>query len=248
VHRYPNLLFYGRYIDDGIGVWVPDPDPDIDADSWLLFQTNTSYGRLEWEFTLRTSDINFLDLNLLIDDRKIVSSLYEKALNLYLYLPPHSAHAPGMIRGLISGMIYRIRALTSDSSAIIPAIKAFYQRLLARGYSIHVLTPLFTAALKPVLRATTKSRSPLFIHLPYHPRDPNSTVIQEVFRQTLLRPPEKIPLPLLRTRRGHPFQQERLIVAYHRHLNLGNMLSPRKLSDNGTRVSTILRDDATGCL
>lgn len=53
---------------------------------WLFYM-------LTWDLTKRTDEINFLDINNSIIDGIINTQLYKKALNLYLYLPPHSAHA-----------------------------------------------------------------------------------------------------------------------------------------------------------
>ena len=48
---------------------------------------------------------------LTIVNGKIVTGLYEKALNLYLYIPPHSAHPPGVLTGLVLGNAHRIYTL-----------------------------------------------------------------------------------------------------------------------------------------
>ena len=54
----------------------------------------------------------FLDLNLRIDtDGKVHSCIYEKDLNLYLYIVPHSCHSKGSIKGMIWGMVLRAKSL-----------------------------------------------------------------------------------------------------------------------------------------
>ena len=49
---------------------------------------------------------NFLDLTISINKyRKINTRTYQKAMNLYLYLPPTSAQPLSIMRGMIYGML-----------------------------------------------------------------------------------------------------------------------------------------------
>jgi hypothetical protein len=105
VHEYFTLLptfqdclaFYGCYIDDGIGIWICDPDPALDATLWESFQAHTGFGKLVWDVSDRASTVNFLDMTItLLPSSRIKTRLYEKPLNLHLYLSPHSAHPPGL--------------------------------------------------------------------------------------------------------------------------------------------------------
>jgi hypothetical protein len=36
-----NLAYYGRYSDNGLGIWICDPDPEIDSLCWDSFQQHT---------------------------------------------------------------------------------------------------------------------------------------------------------------------------------------------------------------
>ena len=50
------------------------------------------FGKLEWEFTKHSKIVDFLDLTISIKpNRNIKTKLFKKKLNLYLYIPPHSA-------------------------------------------------------------------------------------------------------------------------------------------------------------
>ena len=53
-----------------------------------------------------------------ISEDRITTSLYEKAMNIYLYIPPHSAHPLKMLTVLVSGNILRIHSLCSEQDDI----------------------------------------------------------------------------------------------------------------------------------
>lgn len=236
------LVFYRRYIDDGFGLWKPLPDPAADAARWSDFQKAfSSFGKLSWDFSTRSSSVDFLDLTVTITGGRVETCLYEKALNLYLYLPSHSAHPPGVLKGLIHGMLLRINRLTTNPDARIACIRKFYQRLRARGYSSSQLLPLFDAAssqteLRRPLPDTTVA-APIYLHLPFHPSDPSSKDLQRIFRSVLLEPPREPRLPCLKNQKNHSLGIERMVVAYHRPRNLGNVLTSRRLPNSTTSVS-----------
>ena len=54
-------------------------------------------------------------------------------MNLYLYIPPHSAHPPVVLTGLVSGNLLRIHSLYSERGDIARRMKEFNARLLVRG-------------------------------------------------------------------------------------------------------------------
>ena len=100
-----NLPYYRCYIDDVFRIWKHHPDPAINTMKWMAFQASMdSYGKLEWEFSHHTKRTHFLNLDLKFTPTGITTKLFEKKMNLYLYLPPHTAHPPGVLRGLIIGI------------------------------------------------------------------------------------------------------------------------------------------------
>ena len=84
------------------GIWKPSDNPN----AWENFKEHLPFGILEWEAEKRTTSANFLDLTISINKyRKINTRTYQKAMNLYLYLSPTSAHPPSVIYGMIYGML-----------------------------------------------------------------------------------------------------------------------------------------------
>ncbi len=150
-----------------------------------------------------------MDLRVKIVDDKIVTSLYAKPLALHLYLPPHSCHAPGVVSGLVFGNVLQIYQLCSLATDIKKELKLFLHRLLDHGYQLEQLTPLFQQAIdnvKAYLCRTaldhlrTKSRKEadarqcIYLHLPHHPANPASKVIQQLWYNQVATPPGKPPI------------------------------------------------------
>ena len=83
-----NLLYFRRFIDDMFIIWLRD-----DTDAWPKFCADVNnFGILTWEIEEPSTTVDFLDLTLTIDNGRITSRTFQKKMNLYLYLPPASAH------------------------------------------------------------------------------------------------------------------------------------------------------------
>ena len=122
LHTYcPELFFYKRFIDDVIGIWVPSS-----AECWHSFIADLSYGNLTWDVSQLSSQVHFMDLTITLQHQSISTTLFEKELNLYLYIPPHSAHPPGVLHGLVIGNIVRIYNLCSNQNEAHNHILQFY--------------------------------------------------------------------------------------------------------------------------
>jgi hypothetical protein len=111
ITSYPEIDIWRRFIDDGLSIWLTHPDPATDAQRWQSYQNdmNARFGGLQWTFSPRSNTIDFMDLTIVIQGSRVTTTLFEKAMNLHLYSPPHSAHPPGVLPGLVLGMIYRIQ-------------------------------------------------------------------------------------------------------------------------------------------
>jgi hypothetical protein len=251
---FPEIIAYGRLIDDGLGLWCPmeQNSDDEDCRRFELFQEQIqSFGILQWEFSDRTLSTEFLELELNIDKNGALSTrLYEKALNLYLYLPPHSAHPPGVLKGLIYGRIFQIFDLTMKETDRTDLVQALFRRLCARGYSAAWLRPLFYSSLHSVCAKTINQKNnerPIFAHIDYHPCDPPSSQLQQIFNRTIRQPKNERPINFLRNSSGHMMDFDRLIIAYHRPKNLRNLLAPRRFrTHSDAPVSAFISDETGG--
>ncbi len=253
-HHVP---FWKRYIDDGFGLWRHHPNPAEDKRLWEAFKADVdNFDGLRWDFVGPTTSINFMDITMTVESGKLTFTMYEKDLNLYLYIPPTSAHPPGNITGLIFGNILRIFQLCSCPNDIKTRMRVFFRRLRNCNYPPEVLIPLFEKAVenaKTYLRRTPaehawrkqltadSSKRRVFLHLPYHPNDPTSKEIQRLWRHHVMTPPGDTPLNELVNFRGSKLPVDRLTIAYSRAPNLGNLFSVRKIHKHkGLPVSSFI--------
>ena len=101
-----------------------DPDPSEDHRKLTAFKSlMQDYYGLEWIFEERSDIVNYINVTISICGDWIVTLLYEKSMNLHLYIPPHSAHSPGMLTGLVSVKILRIHSYWVDKDYINLCIK-----------------------------------------------------------------------------------------------------------------------------
>ena len=117
----------------------------------------------------------------------------------------------------------------------------FFKWLQARGYKSNQIKPL---SLKAIARAKNYSgrsatnnndHSAVIFHLPFHPNDPPSHKIQEAWRNSVASPRYHMPLPDMRNPKSkQKCNIQRMIIAYRRPMNIGNLLSHRNLNTNPT--------------
>jgi len=77
IPRYRNNLFYfRRFIDDIFIIWLRDS-----TDAWQNFCTDVNnFGILTWEIEEMSNTVNFLDLTLTINNGKVESKTFQKAM------------------------------------------------------------------------------------------------------------------------------------------------------------------------
>ena len=135
-----------------------------------------------------------MDLTISIQEYRITNTLFEKQLNLYLYIPPHAAHPQGVNNGIICGQIHLITNLCNEKDDHKSLIRKFCRRLIKRGYNRQNILPMFEKSiLHSKKKALTSVPSPpqklydqiktqqLFFHVIYHPDNVNSFELQRKF-------------------------------------------------------------------
>ena len=256
------LPFYKRYIDDAFGIWLHHPDPATDSALFQQFQADMNrFGKLQWTFTPFARSTSFLDFTIFFDDtNRLQTKLYEKEMNLYLYLPPHSSHPPGIFKAFIKGMIFRILRLTTRFEDQQASLQQLFYRLIRRGYDSSWLRSFILneipaiqlrLAAAPVIKslfeqyAETAAYTPrLFLHLTYHPQGPCRRRLQRLFRCIILHPADNnVPFAKLTNNKGKELEYNQLVVAYSCPANLHTLLFPRRFRSTPLiSPSKILKD------
>ena len=88
-----NLLLFVRQIDDIFGIWIEDVDH---PNAWEDFKRDLNYVcKLDWKTTPLSRKVDFLDITICLSPTgEITTRTFQKAMNLFVYIPPHSSHLP----------------------------------------------------------------------------------------------------------------------------------------------------------
>ena len=146
-----------------------------------------NWGKLKWTCTGFVTSLEFLDLTISIKDDEIHFKTFQKLLNLYLYIPPISAHSPDMIRGLIFGCLRCFHKHNTDIEDYYMMAKLLAQRLIARGWDWAFIRPIFSEAHNRITKNHTSNPrlinkpklQPLIVHSTYHPRGLNDRTFEK---------------------------------------------------------------------
>jgi hypothetical protein len=84
-----NLTFYKRFIDDVLGLWTIT-NTATNAATWAAFglQLKSELFKIEWIIQPLSTQVDFMDMTINIEEDKIVTTLFEKPSNFHLYTPP----------------------------------------------------------------------------------------------------------------------------------------------------------------
>ena len=255
-----NLLYYGRQIDDILLVWQ-DNDPSLPFSTF--FHDLNNLCNLKWTTSKLQTTVNFLDLTISIDPNThtIVTTSYHKPKHLFNYLPPHSAHAPGVLKSLIYGLFQTYYHQNTKHHDFLTNISKLHQRLLKRGHDHSIIKKLLidcanhiTSKLHhpishhilhpPKSHPSKPSDHQLFFHIKYHPRDISRQRIHNMF-ETICAAPDDNGDSLTHgyhNKHGCKVKFPKLTIAYSRPKNLRDHLCPTKLTTTDPSTGTTIPD------
>jgi hypothetical protein len=134
-------LLFKRFIDDIFAVFRTAAD----AKSFI-----EKYNTLHESITLthqRGKKVVFLDLTIEIETPhyyRFKTTIYQKAINKYLYLLPSSYHQPQIFSNFIFSELKRYRLYCSDDDDFINLKRDFHTRLMNRGFQPSYLIKYFS--------------------------------------------------------------------------------------------------------
>jgi hypothetical protein len=198
-----------------------------------------SWGSLKWVLQEPSNKVQFLDLDITLENPTIRVETYQKPMNLYLYLPPLSAHLPSCFKGLIFG---ELRCYWSQNSPenFKKLLSKFIQRLVDRGHTLQTLIPIISQAAMAIDQngqhhtAINKDDSnTLYIHWRYHPARIQRSDIRQIYNKTLQ---PHLPYDNMRVAISRPTNlQDRLtktVLTLPQNVNLHNLIN--EMSPSGT--------------
>jgi hypothetical protein len=135
-----------------LGIWIPAQHNN--KDTWDRFKTTLNgWGSLKWKIQDPSPQTQFLDLNLKMEGASISFKTFQKLMNLYMYIPPLSAHPSSCSNWQTEKVLD-----TKQSNQIPRMLLSFLCRLFDRGRSLQALTPLLTQV-TATLDSTTQNPS-----------------------------------------------------------------------------------------
>ena len=162
---------YFRFLDDLLLLLQLDP---AHAERWLAGLQNL-HEALKFTWSISTHEVPFLDVLVQVkpgfrQTGVFQTSVYQKSLNAYLYIPAHSGHTLKEKRGWVRGELIRYVRLSSTQAGFFETAALFFERLRARGYSADTLRPWFrevSYSERPRFlereRMDDRTRPPLFV-------------------------------------------------------------------------------------
>ena len=140
----PDPIIYRRMVDDIAAVVR-----DMTSALTLMNLVETSVDKcIKFEYQISKDKLIFLDLEIfktetLKQRSKLDTTLYQKPMNKYLFLPFQSAHPLSVFKSWITCYIQRIRVLCSIDEMFESHKEKFRNRLRRRGYPIKFLNQVF---------------------------------------------------------------------------------------------------------
>jgi len=184
------LRVHKRFIDDIFGVWV-----GTKSDFKKYVEDLNNFGILKWKASSLSKSVDFLDMTFSLEKNgRITTRTFQKENNPYLYIPPHSAHAPGVIKGTVFGVVRRYYEQNTYQQDYIFFTNLFFKRLLARGWDAMVIKPIFINAMERLQSENpsynnhlplSNIRDQLFIHITYHPCYTPRRIIRQIYEEEL---------------------------------------------------------------
>lgn len=227
------ILLYARFIDDGFLI-----QRQLPGNHACFVNDMNNFGpkgrRLTWDSSGPQRATVFLDLSLRIAaNGQLHVSTYIKPLNLHLYIPAFSAHAPSVNRGMIYGMLRRYWLQNTSKDDFTRLARDFYHHLQARGHDAEYLQQEFLRTADQLDKAEMPKSNRdsdgnlLFLHVQYHPFQISRKEIQSIFQRDCS--------DVLRTAKnerlddGERMKINRLIIAQSRATNLRDRLCRSRL-------------------
>jgi hypothetical protein len=230
---------HSRFIDDVFFIWIGPMDATWDQ----LVKDYDNFGILRWDISQPALSVNFLDLTLTLENGTIWTKTYQKENNPYLYIPPHSSHAPGMIHGIIYSIVRTYWLQNTRPKDFWHFTKLLLQRHVNQGWDPAFLRSVFVKTLQKLAKSNLSPNqvdgpsqdtsddpsSRIFFHMKFHPMDIPRRDVRKIYMKKC----------------DSVFKDEigieQLTIAYSNVKTIGNVVAKAQLyQESGKEVSKYL--------
>lgn len=126
----PELCLWARYIDDILLLWKGDEET---LHEFMATLNNNERG-IVLTYELSSVSIHFLDLEIAIVDRRIVTTTHFKPTDRNGYISTDSCHYSPWLESVPRGQLLRIRRNCSSTSDFMRQAQFLKERFVAKGY------------------------------------------------------------------------------------------------------------------
>lgn len=213
---YINPLDFFRFLDDIFFLWPGTIEQLKQYETFL----NSLIPDIRITLTYSDTEINFLDTTIFKHKDKdtitLQTKVYFKGTDTHQLLHSSSFHPKHTFTGILKSQILRFKRLSSYKNDFDNSCKILFDSLRQRGYSKRMLRETKSNIWnnhEPTTKNNTKTNTLLPIVIQYNPL---SARIFYEWKKLLLQ--------------NETFKHYRIIPAYSRNRNLGELLAPRKPS------------------
>ena len=176
--NYPELLYFGRYRDDIIALWVGSEERLQQFFNFI----NTLDDKLKFTMEIGGNTLEFLDLLISIVGNQLFTTVYSKPTDSHLYLQADSCHQKPSIKGIQKGVSLRLRRICSTLEEYDAKSKEYSAFLVARGHDPLSVTAAFAhTRTKSIVEArqkvTREASNRVVFPTKFNPRGPNVRAI-----------------------------------------------------------------------
>ena len=210
--------YYWRYVDDVFGIWVNG----LEALKDFHKMTNSIHQNIKTELRYSSEKIEFLDVNVSLENNVIKTDLYCKDTDKHMYLEMDSCHPKNVKTAIPYGLGIRVKRICSEDTDYISRRSEIKMHLDKRGYpdsliedQLQKVDKLERKSLLKYKKKKQNDRVPLVIT--YSDGLPN---IHSILRKNLK--------TLHRSDRMKEIFKEPSIVSFRRDKNIKDILVHRK--------------------
>jgi hypothetical protein len=133
--NHPQVVFYGRYIDECIGIVYAESATEAQA----ILETSVVFDECVIEWAVSDSQCQFLDATIFKQNNKLKWRPFVKVGNNRERIPWVSHHPIDVKRGVYIGELSRLSVICSDKDIYIEAVRDLNALYQTRGYPVPLI-------------------------------------------------------------------------------------------------------------